>query len=103
KELMRSLPEDFVGVGWGGGFWSNRNKVIADARTFSVGGGKLVRLAFPRTEIQLFGDVAVIFSEYDVEIFSEGRHTTQGGRATEVFVKKGEGWIHPSWPLDSGA
>ena len=102
RELMRSLPENFVGVGWGGGPWTNRAKVIADSRTFAVAGGKLLRLEFPRSEIQLFGDVAVIFSEYVAEVFSDGKTVTQTGRATEVFVKQGDGWIHPSWHLDSG-
>jgi hypothetical protein len=34
---------------------------------FHATGGKLVRLEFPRTEIQHLGDVAIVWSGYVVE------------------------------------
>jgi len=99
--LERMLPSNFVGIGWDAGPWSNRARTLEGAAQFAAGGGKLVRLEFPRAEIQLFGDVAVIYSEYLVETEMSDRRSTQQGRATEVFHRVNGIWTNPSWHLDS--
>jgi ketosteroid isomerase-like protein len=100
--LAHMLPEQFIGIGWGDGPWSGRDQTIDASAGFAAQGGKLLRLEFPRTEIQRFGDVAVLYSEFVVEFEVGGQRTTQQGRATEVFVKQGRAWTHPAWHLDSG-
>ena len=66
------------------------------------GGGRLVRLEFPRVEIQSYGDVAVIYSQYIFETEAKGERKTSSGRATEVFLRKNGRWINPGWHMDSG-
>lgn len=100
--LMRMLPENFVGIGWGGGVWDDRQRALDGAAEHQRQGGRLVRLEFPYSEIQLFGDVALVYSEYLVEGESGGQRYTQRGRVTEVFVRRDGGWINPAWHLDSG-
>ena len=42
--------------------------MLRTAIEFHAKGGSLVRLEFPRTEVQRFGDVAIVWSSYIVEI-----------------------------------
>ena len=100
--MARIFPANFIAIGWGGAPWLDRAGTLADAASFASHGGSLVALEFPHTEIQLFGDVAVVFSMYVVEFNYDGITTRQSGRATEVFQKKDGHWVHPSWHLDSG-
>src|SRR5678815_3865770 len=62
--MGRLFPDNFISIGWGGGAWLDRRGTMADAAQFAAKGGKLVALDFPHTEIQLFGDVAVVYSLY---------------------------------------
>ena len=100
--MSRLFPPNFISIGWSGGPWLDRAGTLADAASLASHGGKLVALEFPHTEIQLFGDVAVVYSLYVVEFNYDGITTRQSGRATEVFQRKDGHWIHPSWHLDSG-
>ena len=100
--MARLFPADFISIGWSGGPWLDRAGTLADAASFASHGGKLIALEFPHTEIQLFGDVAVVFSMYVVEFNYDGITSRQSGRATEVFQRKDGHGIHPSWHLDSG-
>lgn len=100
--MARIFPDNFISIGWSGGPWLDRAGTLADAASFESHGGKLVALDFPHTEIQLFGNVAAVFSLYVVEFEYDGIVSRQSGRATEVFERKGDHWIHPSWHLDSG-
>lgn len=103
KVMERILPANFIGIGWGGDPWMDKAAAMESAADFVRAGGKLVSLAFPTTEVHLFGDVAVVYSNYDVSFESGGSVVRQAGRSTEVFVRqKGGWWLHPSWHLDSG-
>ena len=64
-------------------------------------GGKLIRLEFPRTEIQRFGDVVIIWSKYLVETETNGKRSLTSGRVTEVFVRRHGQWTNPGWHTDS--
>ncbi len=100
--LEAMLPPDFIGIGWGGGAWNNRESSLAQSETFAREGGKLTLLEFPRTEIQVYGDVAVVYSDYQVGYRTGGESVIQSGRATEVFLRRNGRWLHPAWHLDSG-
>lgn len=100
--MRRTYPSNFIAVGWGNGPWNDKASEMAASAGFQQQGGKLVALEFPRTEIQLFGDVAVVRSLYAVEFVLDGATFKQSGRATEVFVRKNGYWEHPGWHLDSG-
>jgi ketosteroid isomerase-like protein len=102
KALEQLLPADTLAINNGEEPWENREAVLRGSRAFASGGGRLVRLEFPRVEIQSYGDVAVIYSLFTVETETKGEHTTNSGRATEVFLRKNGRWTNPGWHLDSG-
>ena len=75
--------------------------MLRTAAEFQAGGGKLLRLEFPRTEIQRFGDVAIIWTSYVVETEENGKRSVSSGRATEIFVRRDGDWVNPGWHTDS--
>src|SRR6266481_1825566 len=99
KEL---LPADTLAINNGEEAWEDREAVLRGSREFASGGGHLVRLEFPRVEIQSYGDVAVIYSLYVFEAEAKGERKTSSGRATEVFFRKNGRWTNPGWHMDSG-
>ncbi|MFY9559655.1 MAG: nuclear transport factor 2 family protein [Terriglobales bacterium] len=102
KVLEQLLPAETLAINNGEEAWENREAVLRGAREFASGGGRLVRLEFPRVEIQSYGDVAVIYSLYSFETETKGVRTTSSGRATEVFVRENGRWTNPGWHMDSG-
>ena len=80
--------------------FTNRAQTLDGARAFRERGGRLVRLAFPETQAQRFGDVVVLYGRYEVVIQSDGAERTMRGRLTEMFVRRGGKWLHPGWHLD---
>jgi hypothetical protein len=97
-QLARLLPAA-VAAGDGNQRWEDRHATLEGARGFATGGGKLVGLEFPRTEIRISGDVAVIFSTFVMETEYQGRRQKGMGRSTEVFVHQGGEWKNPFWHL----
>ncbi len=83
--------------------WKNRDDVLAGSKDFAANGGKLVRLEFPETEIQMYGYTAILYTKYVCEIETNGRRSTLSGRATEVFVNRQGKWVNVGWHLDSGS
>jgi hypothetical protein len=81
--------------------WKHQAEVLQSAADFQAQGGKLIRLAFPRTEIQRFGEVAILYSAYLVETEMKGKHSVSSGRATEVFVLHHGHWTNPGWHTDA--
>jgi ketosteroid isomerase-like protein len=83
--------------------WENRDSVLAGAKDFAAKGGKLVRLEFPQTEVQMFGYSAILYSKYLCEIEIDGKRSIESGRATEMFVNRQGKWVNVGWHLDSGS
>jgi hypothetical protein len=100
--LERLLPAELLAIGPGGGPWENRQATLDGSARFAASGGKLVRLEFPKTEIQAFGSTAVVYSDYFYETEVSGQRSQQSGRVTEVFVRRNGEWVNPSWHMDSG-
>ena len=101
RRLEQLLPSDVVAIS-NDTTWQDRAAVLASAQAFAQSGAKLVRLAFPRTEQQVFGDVAVLYSRYEFELDKNGKRSLQAGRSTEVFVWRDSLWQNTGWHLDSG-
>ena len=80
--------------------FADRAKTLEGARAFREKGGRLVRVAFPDTQAQRFGDVVVLYGRYDAVIYSDGAERTLRGRLTEMFVRRDGRWLHPGWHLD---
>jgi hypothetical protein len=102
KVLEDMLPPEFVGIGFGGGPFDNRESALNGAAEFAASGGKLQRLEFSNDQVQVFGDVVTLLSNYTIEFVMGGEKTMQSGRATEVFVRRNGRWTNPAWHLDSG-
>jgi hypothetical protein len=100
KALGDMLPQEFIGISMEEAPFADLATTLEGARAFRAGGGRLVRLAFPETQAQRFGDVVVLYGRYEVVIESGGAERTMRGRLTEVFVRRDGTWVHPGWHLD---
>src|SRR5438093_5367882 len=100
--LEKLLPEETIAIESGDNTWSNRKTILDGAVDFAKHGGKLVKLEFPKTEIQVYGATAVVYSNYAYELETGGQHVNQSGRVTEVFVLRKGQWVNPGWHMDSG-
>ena len=84
-----------------GGGWGNRHAVLEGSARFAAGGGKLTRLEFPKTEIQVYGFTAIVYSNYLYEIEQGGKRDQSSGQVSEVFVLHNGSWVNPSWHMDT--
>jgi ketosteroid isomerase-like protein len=100
--LEKLLPEETLAIEADDNHWSNRQSVLANAAEFVKNGGKLIKLEFPKTEIQMYGPTAVLYSNYSYELEIGGQHINRAGRVTEVFVLRKGQWVNPGWHMDSG-
>ena len=100
--LEKLIPEETVAIEASDNNWSNRQTILNGADEFAKGGGKLIKLDFPKTEIQVYGSTAVLYSNYAYELEARGQHVNQQGRVTEVFVLRKGQWVNPGWHMDSG-
>jgi ketosteroid isomerase-like protein len=100
--LDKVLPEDTIAINYGAEKWEHRAEILESAKQFAAGGGKLIHLSFPHVEVQSFGDVAILYSLWTAEIEVDGQHSTNSGRATEIFVRRHGQWLNTGWHLDSG-
>ena len=100
--LERLIPDEAIAIDDGSSEWSNKAAILAGAKRFADSGGKLVRLEFPKTEMQIYGGAIIIYTTYICEIESNGNRATQSGRGTEIFVRRGNELVNAGWHLDSG-
>jgi ketosteroid isomerase-like protein len=100
--LERALPDELVAVNAGEGEWQDRKAALAGSQAFRASGARLVRLEFPKTEIQVYGDTAILYTTYVLEIDAGGKRDTASGRGTEIFVRRDGRWVNAGWHLDSG-
>ncbi len=101
KTLHALVPPDTIVISGGERNWKHQADVFRSAAEFQSGGNRLIRLEFPHTEIQHFGDVAIVWSDYLVETDSHGKRAVSTGRASEIFVRHDGHWINPGWHTDS--
>ncbi len=100
--LERLIPEEAIAIDDGTEVWSNRTAILAGAQRFADSGARLVRLEFPKTEMQIYGNTIIIYTNYLYEIEASGKRTTTSGRGTEMFVRRGNDLVNVGWHLDSG-
>jgi hypothetical protein len=100
--LEKLIPEETITIEAGGNNWGNRNAILEGAARFAKSGGKLIKLEFPKTEIQVYGYTAVVYSNYSYELEIGGQRSQQTGRVTEVFVLRNGQWVNPGWHMDTG-
>lgn len=99
-KLSELIPEDAIAINAGSEDWSNRTTILEGAKRFAESGAKLVRLEFPRTEMQVYGRTIIIYTTYLYEIENNGKKTTSSGRGTEIFVLRDGKFVNTGWHLD---
>ena len=98
--LEKLIPQEAIAIDSGEESWSNRAAILDGAKRFADNGGKLVRLEFPKTEIQVYGDTVIVYTTYVYETEVNGKRTTASGRGTEMFVRRGDDLVNVGWHLD---
>jgi ketosteroid isomerase-like protein len=101
KTVTQLVPEDTIVISAGESEWKTQADVLKEADEFHASGGKLTRLEFPRTQVQHFGDVAIVWSKYVLETEVHGEKKLNSGRVTEIFVRRDGRWVNPGWHTDS--
>jgi len=86
--LNRLIGDDFLTINPGEEYWQNRAEFLAGAQAFAQHHGKLVSLVFPWTEVQKFGDVAVLYSLVRITMESDSGRESLNCRSTEIFEKR---------------
>lgn len=99
--LGKLIPEETIAINAGPGEWENRTAILAGSKSFAASGGKLTRLEFPKTEIQVYGPTAIIYTTYLYELEFNGQRNVSQGRATEIFVRRNNEWVNSGWHMDS--
>ncbi len=100
--LEKLIPEEAIAIDSDSEVWSDRAAILASAQKFADRGGKLIRLEFPKTEMQVYDNVILIYTTYLYELEVNGKRTTSTGRGTEMFVRRGNVIVNVGWHLESG-
>src|SRR4030095_8161286 len=101
--VERILAPELIAIQQNSDKCDDRTRLVALAKAMSEQGVHLLRLEFPHTEIQLFGDTAILYYTYVFETGLKGKSVVDGGRGTEVFVRRDGKWVDVGWHLDNGA
>jgi len=99
KALSVLLPPELITMHSGNDDFGTYDSIVSGSERFAKGGGKLTRLAFPRTEFQAYGNTVIIYTTYELDIEQGGSVRTERGKATEVFVRRGGKWLNTGWQL----
>ena len=97
-KLAAGLSDDLITIS--GRAFEDKAAVIANSRRAVDDGTRLSSIVFPRTEIQRYSDVAIIYTTFEMTL-ATGRDApiTLGGEATEFFVWRDGAWLHTGWHL----
>jgi hypothetical protein len=101
--LLTLLPPELITIEPGSTTFGTRESTLEGSKSFAAGGGTLRRLAFPSTEIQVYGNTAILYTSYEMDLASGGQSHTERGMATEVFVFNGGQWLNTGWQLSPSA
>jgi ketosteroid isomerase-like protein len=100
-QLEKLIPEEALVIGGPEQeAIGKRANILEAAKKFSEQGLKVIRLEFPRTEMQNYGDTAIVYTTYLIELQNgQGERRTQTGRGTEFFVRRNDTWLNTGWHL----
>jgi ketosteroid isomerase-like protein len=102
--IERTISPNVIAIQENQEKWDNRARLTAMAKAMQSQKIQLIRLEFPRTEVQVFGDTAILYYTYIFETGTEGgRSGVDPGRGTEVFMRSNGRWLDTGWHLDNGA
>jgi hypothetical protein len=97
--LSKLVPPELITIDPGSDTFGTRMTNIENSRGFAASGGKLARLVFPRTEIQAYGNTAILYTTYEMDLVTGGKTSTERGSATEIFVDQDGRWVNTGWQL----
>jgi hypothetical protein len=97
--LERLIPAETIALDKGSKEFGDREKILAAAKAFADSGAKLVKLEFPKTEIQVYGNAVILYTTYQLEIEKDGQRKTTTGLGTEIFVRRGNDLVNTGWHL----
>lgn len=97
--LSKLVPPELITIEPESETFGTYTSNLTGSRGFAASGGKLLRLVFPRTELQAYGNTAILYTTYEMDLFAGGKSTTTRGVATEVFVRRNGEWINTGWQL----
>ena len=101
--LDRLIAPELIAIQESQDQWENREHMKAVAKWLWDHEVTLRRLEFPRTEIQVYGNTAILYYTYVFETATAGKSTgTDAGRGTEIFVLRDGQWVDVGWHLDNG-
>src|SRR5258708_17897815 len=72
KTLEKLVPPETIVLSGGEKEWKEQSDVLRYSIAFHSQGAKLIRLEVPRTEVQHFGDLAIVLSSYVLETEVDG-------------------------------
>ena len=98
--LRALVPHETIAMDPDVAAWADRDEILRRSARFSSEGGKLVRLEFPETRMQVYGDVAILYTRFLFETQRAGERTVTTGRGTEVFVRREGKWLNSGWHLE---
>jgi len=101
--LRKLLPPELITIEPGSEKFGSFTSTMEGSRGFAAGGGKLTRLAFPSTGIQVYGNTAILYTSYEMDLQSGGQTRSERGMATEAFVLKDGQWVNTGWQLAPNA
>ena len=103
QALLKLLPPELITIEPGSSSFGTLESNLQGSSGFASSGGKLIRLVFPTSEIQAYGNTAIIYTSYEMDLQSGGKTRTERGMATEVFVQKNGQWLNTGWQLAPSA
>ena len=98
--LEQVLPDELIALDEGDKY-STKQSVLEGAARFAQGGAKLTNITFTNTEIRSYGNVAEVYSTYDLALDTPNGPSHSTGRASETFVFRDGKWINAAWHLDT--
>src|SRR4030095_15116760 len=99
--LEKVIPAETIAIDSGSKEWSDRAGILNSAKQFAESGAKLVKLEFPKTEIQVYGNTVIMYTTYSYEVERNGQRTTRNGRGTEIFVRRGNELVNTGWHFNA--
>lgn len=97
-----AVPAELLALGWDGGPWEDRAKVLGDMEEFAKTGLKVETLEFPVNIMQQYGDAIILYTKFRLVLRRPDGSTSETvGRGTEIFARRGGKWIHTGWHLDA--
>jgi len=101
--VEHALAPELIGIQENQEMWESREHLVAIAKDLRERNVELSRLEFPHTEMQVFGDTAILYYTYIFETTTNGKSEgIDAGRGTEIFVRRNGTWIDVGWHLDNG-